>query len=204
MERARAATPPDWLAEWIEQIPKGKALDIGAGRGQFAVWLAERGFTVEAVERDEAAARRLGRKIQGRPIEVVQADIAKFEVPTDQYTLILAAASLHFLHPEKLKPLAGRLVTGLKPNGYLMAEVFTTDDPGLHYYRQERIASIAPNTYPLEGRGGVIHYFVPGELRHLFEDLEVLEYEESRRIAPEDEAGYRSGATLVARRPEED
>ncbi len=203
MDRARAAAPPDWLTAWIDEVPRGKALDIGAGEGDLALWLSERGFTVEAVENEESAARRLRRKAQGRSVKVVETDMEDYRIPSEEYTLVLAAASLHFLHPDDLEPLAGRLVAALRPGGYLMTEVFTTDDPGADHYRQEGVAPIAPNTYPIPGRKGIIHYFEPGELRRVFHPLEVLEYEESRRVSTEDEAGYRAGALLIARRPRE-
>ncbi|MFM7735203.1 MAG: class I SAM-dependent methyltransferase [Alphaproteobacteria bacterium] len=68
IERARS---PDLLAEqvpgqledavtsgWIE--PGSRAIDIGAGRGQVAAWLAARGFPVVATDISEEAVR-LGR-----------------------------------------------------------------------------------------------------------------------------------------------
>ena len=46
----------------------------------------------------------------------------------------------------------------------------------------------------------MIHYFEPGELARVFTELEVLEYEEYRRIDPGSEEGYRAGATFVGRK----
>lgn len=83
-----------------------------------------------------------------------------------------------------------------------MVEVFTTDDPALERYRSSGVDPLAEHTYPLSGRSELIHFFAPGELRRLFAGLEVLEYEESRRAHPNDEAGYRAGASLVGRKPE--
>jgi 2-polyprenyl-3-methyl-5-hydroxy-6-metoxy-1,4-benzoquinol methylase len=45
------AAPPDALRERTELLPPGgRALDVACGRGAVAVWLAARGFTVDAVD----------------------------------------------------------------------------------------------------------------------------------------------------------
>src|SRR3989304_1287208 len=60
--------PSPWLAEVEDLLPRsGRALDLAAGTGRNAVWLALRGFEVTAVdrlpdalERAERLARRVG------------------------------------------------------------------------------------------------------------------------------------------------
>ena len=50
-------------------------------------------------------------------------------------------------------------------------------------------------------RGGVIRYYTPGELAMAFEDWVLLHSDEARYLDVEEEAGFRAGATVVARRP---
>lgn len=195
--------PPDWLTRWIDDIPRGRALDIGAGSGQLTRWLAQRGFQVKAIEPDSTMARRLIKASSDLDIDVVRRSIQTVALPESHYTLIVAGAVLHFLLPPELPEIGARLSHALKPGGYLMAEVFTGDDPGLERYRRSDVDPVEENTYPLLEREGVIHFFAPGELRRLFSDLEMVEYEESRRADPDDEAGFRAGASLVARKPEQ-
>lgn len=42
--------PNCWVEEELNGLPPGRALDLGAGEGRHAVWLAGRGWEVEAVD----------------------------------------------------------------------------------------------------------------------------------------------------------
>jgi SAM-dependent methyltransferase len=189
------------LEKWLDQIPIGRALDLGAGDGETALWLVERGFQVVAVERDPSAFQRLRKIFVGSGIVPHMADLQEFPLPPATYNLIVAQAVLHFLRPTQLWPLADRLVDALVPGGILLAEVFTTDDPGYSILRQTDTLEVEPNTFQAPPPIGLIHYFAPGELRRIFAPLEILEYDESRRADPASEDGFRAGAHLLARRP---
>jgi 2-polyprenyl-3-methyl-5-hydroxy-6-metoxy-1,4-benzoquinol methylase len=55
---AEVAAPPTGLRGAEELLPAGgRALDVACGRGATAVWLAQRGFTVEAVDVSPEALR---------------------------------------------------------------------------------------------------------------------------------------------------
>lgn len=46
------------MAEVVDALPAGRALDLGCGEGADAMWLAERGWQVTAVDISETALRR--------------------------------------------------------------------------------------------------------------------------------------------------
>jgi len=48
--------PNRFVAEELRDLPPGRALDLGAGEGRNAVWLAERGWRVTAVDFSSGAA----------------------------------------------------------------------------------------------------------------------------------------------------
>jgi SAM-dependent methyltransferase len=192
--------PSELLETWIERIPLGYALDLGAGEGEATVWLAERGFKVEAVDRDPEACDHLRQITRRLEVEIHPKDVCEFEFPYGKYHFVLASAVLHFLRPTNLWPLADRVVAALAPGGYLIAEVLTTDDPGYDALKNSGSRQVEPNTFFMSSDEGVLHYFVPDELRRVFSALEVAHYEESRRIDSEDPIGFRSGASLVARK----
>ena len=198
-----AETPPplDRLARWLSTSSRGRVLDLGAGEGETAVWLARQGFLVDAVECDPEAQAILRRARTGLTIVVHPLDLREFPFVPETYGLILALAVLHFLRPSELWPLADRLSDCLLPGGLLIAEALTIDDPEAGVLRAAPLPEVEPNTFLFDPPQGVIHFFEPQELSRVFAGLEVLEYEESRRAAPESDLGYRSGATLVARRP---
>ena len=85
------------LAEEVADLPPGRALDLGSGEGADAIWLAERGWTVTAVDvsatalhRASAHAARLG--LTDR-IAVEQHDLTR-TFPDGRFDLV----SAQFLH----------------------------------------------------------------------------------------------------------
>jgi SAM-dependent methyltransferase len=191
-------TPSELLESWIEQIPLGHALDLGAGDGRATLWLAECGFKVDVVERDPEACERLGEACKGLSVDIQPVDILEFVFPQGKYSLILASAILHFIKPTDLWTIADPIAASLTSGGFLIAEVLTTDDPGYESLCDSGQAQIEPNTFQLSSPDDVIHYFEPHELCRTFFSLEALFYEESRRRDYSDPVGYRAGASLVA------
>ncbi len=196
--------PDEVLAEVLPIIPVGRALDLGMGEGEHALWLAAHGFTVEGIDRDPPALHRAQERAHrlGLTIQTVQADIVDFASPPGVYSLILATAALHFLRPSQLADLAPRLTRSLTPGGYLYATVLTTDDPGYRALLAADVPLIEPNTFDLsdEDAPDLRHYFAPGELRALFPALTVVHDIEERYLRPDSDQGYNAAAVLLARR----
>ncbi|MFP4311887.1 MAG: SAM-dependent methyltransferase [Nitriliruptoraceae bacterium] len=57
-----SAGPNVFVAEQLADHPRGRALDVAAGEGRNAIWLAEQGFEVEALDFSEVAAAK-GRQL---------------------------------------------------------------------------------------------------------------------------------------------
>ena len=180
----------DQLRVWQAHLLQGRALDIGAGDGEISLWLATQGYEVDALELDQQRASHLQTLFTSFPIHLHPVDVLEFSIPSKHYSLIIASAVLHFINPMHHLMLAERLVEGLTPGGMLFAAAFTRDDPS---------ASDEDDSEP----DRVQHYFHPDELRQLFQPMDVLFYDESRRVAPGSLYGYRAGAILVARRAPE-
>lgn len=191
----------DFLKAWSTKAPLGRALDIGAGVGNHARWLAARGFEVDAVESHPEQVEVLRQAVSGTGVCVHAVDILQFDLPPERYSLIIGLAVFHFIAPSDMAPLAGRLQASLAPGGLLLAQVFTVDDPGFEAARQDLLPEIEPNTFKVDPPAKLIHYFEKDELPELFPHLEVLQYSRERVLAPSSEAGYRSGAALAARKP---
>jgi len=84
-----------FVAEEVANLPPGRALDLAAGEGRNAIWLAEQGWTVRAVDfsdvaiekgRQLAAARNVADKVE---FEV--ADLRRYVPEVEGYDLVVIA-----------------------------------------------------------------------------------------------------------------
>lgn len=123
--------PNDFLVEMADRLPRGRALCLGEGEGRNAVFLAQRGFTVTAVDSSGVAltkARRLAAEL-GVDIETVQADLGDFSLDPGQWDLILSI----FCHlpPPLRATVHRRSAAGLRPGGAFLLEAYRVDQLAL-------------------------------------------------------------------------
>jgi thioredoxin reductase/SAM-dependent methyltransferase len=129
-ERYRSApqiwsgNPNPHLVSGAEELTPGRALDVGAGEGADAIWLAEQGWQVTAVdisevalERGRAEAERRGADIAGR-ITWVHADVLGWEPPVAAFDLV----TLQFIHLPSgaRRPLYEHCAQAVAPGGVLL------------------------------------------------------------------------------------
>jgi SAM-dependent methyltransferase len=84
------------VAAVTAELPPGEALDLGAGDGRNARWLAGRGWRVTAVDISPVALGELvpGSGNRGGTVTAVHADLRTWTPPADRFDLVL----LSFLH----------------------------------------------------------------------------------------------------------
>ena len=72
-------------------LAAGRAIDLGTGEGRNAIWLAERGWQVTAVDFSAAGLARAGRLAAERGVSVdwVQADLLDYKPAPGGYDLVL-------------------------------------------------------------------------------------------------------------------
>jgi SAM-dependent methyltransferase len=115
--------PSSWLTRHADVLPRqGHALDVASGRGRHALWLAERGLTTRAVDRDADAVRDLNEAARvGRlPLVADVRDLEDGTVPFPPLTYDVIVV-VHYLH----RPLFPSLIDALTPGGLLVYETFT-------------------------------------------------------------------------------
>lgn len=113
-DRLWSLSPNLFVADRLKTAPPGRGLDLAAGEGRNAVWLAALGWKMTAVDFSEVAVGR-GRA-HSRDVEFVVADVLEWE-PSSRFDLVLVAY-LHLVAPEFEKVIR-RAVDWLDPGGEL-------------------------------------------------------------------------------------
>jgi tellurite methyltransferase len=107
--------PSSIIAKYWSLASVGNALDIACGNGRNSIFLAEKGFGVDAVDISKVATDRLAGINPN--IKVICTDLDTWEIPPNRYELIV---NIRFLD-RRLFPM---IQNGLKPGGVLIFESF--------------------------------------------------------------------------------
>lgn len=83
-----SAEPNTFVVSLTEDLPVGTAIDLGAGEGRNALWLAEQGWQVTAVDFSSVAVDRGRARPGGERVDWQVADVTTYE-PADQFDLVL-------------------------------------------------------------------------------------------------------------------
>jgi SAM-dependent methyltransferase len=82
-----SADPNRFVVEHVAGLAPGRALDLAAGEGRNAVWLAAQGWTVTAVDFSQVGLER-GRA-HGGDVEWVLADVTRWTPPARSFDLVV-------------------------------------------------------------------------------------------------------------------
>ena len=95
----------------VDRRPAGRALDVATGTGRNALALAERGWTVDAVDISSAKLSRARERAAERSVAVdwILADVDSYCFPTDVYDLVTVS---FFDASDRLSALADALAPG--------------------------------------------------------------------------------------------
>jgi len=114
---AHVREPHPLLGRFVSQqgLKGGRALDVACGVGQNAIWLAQCGFTVDAVDISRVALDhgRQAAALAGVVVNFVQADLDEWTPPSEAYDLIIGFRYLN----RRLWP---RLQAALHRGGWLL------------------------------------------------------------------------------------
>lgn len=113
-DRLWSAEPNVFVADRLLEVEPGVGLDLASGEGRNAIWLAERGWDMTAVDFSAVAAER-GRE-HSDSVEFMVADVLTWE-PDRRFDLVLIAY-LH-LDESEFEPLIRRATMWLVPGGEL-------------------------------------------------------------------------------------
>lgn len=146
-DRVRPGYPPELIADLVTQtnlVESAQVLEVGCGSGQATQSLAERGYSITAVEPGAGLARLAQQKLEAFPNVSIQ--ISKFEdwdAKDQRFDLLVAAASWHWVDPavgwrrahEVLRPGGWMAILGnvvIRPPG--QAELYAETEDLHHRY----------------------------------------------------------------------
>ena len=185
-ERTRAAhqiqqaetNPAPFLMQQLGRLPKGRALDVAAGRGRHTLYLLSHGMQVDAIDRnaealaavEAAAATQHLSGLTTRTLDLEEHPERPPSLGCERYDAVLVFFYLH-------RPLFSALMEALKPGGVLLYETFTIDNYFRHQHPRRWEFCLAQN-----------------ELLRLTAPLRVLHYDEG-----EHDGGHGNGPCYTAR-----
>lgn len=168
--------PMPLLARIIETLAPGRALDLACGPGRHAIFLAERGWRVTAVDASRVGIELLKKNARERGVEldarVADLERNEFEIEREAYDLI---GVFYYLE----RDLFPQIRAGVPVGGTVIAAIHMVDD--------------APDAHPMNED----YLLQPGELRAEFRGWEIMHDYEGGST----EGGHRRRtAEIVARK----
>jgi SAM-dependent methyltransferase len=170
--------PDAWVQAQARWLTGGRALDVACGRGRHTLWLAQRGYQVDAVDISAVGLAGLARRLEAEhlshQVQLIQADLMVWRPPPQTYDLILVTRFFH-------RQILASFERALKPGGMVLYRTFHTDWLKLH-----------PD-FTAE------YMLQPGEMAELFAHWQWLAYEE-RRLPPGGDDRDDCTAAILARK----
>ncbi len=168
-----SSEPAAFLAEIFAagawSIPRGRALDIACGKGRNALFLAEQGFDVTAIDISPVALAEGRRHAAKKNLAVTwrQVDLEQIQLAENAYDLVV---NFNYLQ----RSLIPQIKAALKVGGTVIFETYLIDQPVIGHPKNP--------AYLLERN----------ELLRWFRDLRVLYYREGQ-FCERGERAFRAG-----------
>jgi len=153
-EGVRSTEPRPAVVEHVSALEPGRAIDLGAGEGRNAFWLAEGGWRVTAVDFSHVALEAARRRAESGGIEMEYevADVCEYVPEAQAFDLVL----ISYVHPEPpdRDAMLAAAASAVAPGGYLLvlglglSEDMGTGGPDPERrYTPERIAGAFPGIH---------------------------------------------------------
>ena len=126
--------PEPLLVEFVTsgRVKPGPALEIGAGTGTNAIWMAERGFDVLGVDLAPLAVEKARTKMEGRGLSCRFAalDFLAAAPPDGPFQFVFDRGCFHvFDEPDERQRFAARVAAILVPGGLWLSMIGSTEGP---------------------------------------------------------------------------
>lgn len=167
---------PDKFIEKFINRSKGFALDIGAGTGRNSLFLAKKGFVVEAIDKSNRKLKIFKKYIKEeniKNIKIKKINILKFHFKKNKYNLIIACYSLDFFKKSEVKFLIKKIKQSLSKKGIIFLSVFSTKENSYKLAKQ-KLKEIEKRTFYFPKIKGYRNFFTKSELKNYFSNFKIL------------------------------
>lgn len=177
MENFKQLNPAPLVKKFFNQAETGKALDIGCGKSDDALFLAEKGFNVTAIDINSNAIENLKTQAEkiGVRVNTANSDVRSFHLEDNRYSIIIAMNSLFFLSQNEFADIIEKIKKAVKRGGIIIIASFTIRDPMFDRMSKSQ-DFFKKNSKTFENKQGNKWYFLePNELETYFENnFEIL------------------------------
>jgi len=143
--------PSMFVRQYFDLAPKKSALDVACGGGRNTLFLQQQDFKIDAIDISAIALEELAKNIN-KNVNLIEADLDEYEFENNKYGLIVMA---NFLDRGLIKKLKNSLVK----DGIFIVETYVEDELNEKDFNKDFM-------------------LYKEELRKLFSDFEIVEYDE--------------------------
>jgi SAM-dependent methyltransferase len=120
--------PNAWIESALPVLPQGsRVLALADGEGRNSVWLAEQGYQVLNIDYSQIGLEKTKQLAQRRgvSVETQQADLTACALPSEHFDAVVSS----FFHLPRVQQtdVWQNVIHSLKPQGYLVVQVFSID-----------------------------------------------------------------------------
>lgn len=124
---AYGTEPNDFLTERVGDLKRGRCLCLAEGEGRNAVWLAQQGFDVTAMDQSAVGMEKARELAESRGVSIATqvGDLADWDMGEGTWDTVVAI----FMHlpPALRADVHARIVRALAPGGTVLVEGYTPD-----------------------------------------------------------------------------
>ncbi len=179
-----ANKPDENLVDYFEKkiIHPGKVLELGCGPGRNAIYLAEKGCTVDAVDLSEQSLQWATERAKEKKLTVnfIHNNIFDIKIKDETYDIVYDSGCFHHIAPHRRMGYIHLVKKALKPGGYFAITCFVQGG-------ELGGADISDwEVYKLRSLNGGLG-FTEEKLRLIFQDFEEVEIRKMKDVKQSDE-----------------